>query len=97
MHIHPDASELLIMIKGQIIAGFITPTKLIVKTLNSGDVMVFPKGLMHFGVNTGVGKASAYAAYSSSNPSMQLVDVLLFEHLINCHTSKDHSSSSCTN
>ncbi|WJX86546.1 hypothetical protein P8452_68844 [Trifolium repens] len=63
---------------GQIIAGFITPTKLIVKTLNSGDVMVFPKGLMHFGVNTGVGKASAYAAYSSSNPSIQSVDVLLF-------------------
>jgi quercetin dioxygenase-like cupin family protein len=78
MHIHPDASELLIMIKGQLIVGFITPTKLIVKTLNPGDVIVIPKGLMHFGVNSGVGKVIVITTYSSPNPSIQLVDVLLF-------------------
>ncbi|KAK2353276.1 auxin-binding protein ABP19a [Trifolium repens] len=78
MHIHPDATELLIMLKGQLIAGFITPTKLIVKTLNPGDVMVFPKGLMQFLVNSGVGKASVIAAYSSTNPSVQIVDVMFF-------------------
>jgi quercetin dioxygenase-like cupin family protein len=78
MHIHPDATELLILLKGQVIAGFITPTKLIVKTLNPGDVMVFPKGLMQFIVNSGVGKASTIAAYSSTNRSLQLVDDLLF-------------------
>jgi quercetin dioxygenase-like cupin family protein len=78
MHIHPDSTELLILVKGQLLAGFITPTKLFVKTLNAGDVIVIPKGLVHFGVNTGVGKASGYAAYSTSNPSIQLFDVLLF-------------------
>jgi quercetin dioxygenase-like cupin family protein len=78
MNIHPDATELIILVKGQLLFGFITPTKLFVKTLNPGDVFVVPKGLVHFGVNTGVGKASGYAAYSTSNPSIQLFDVLLF-------------------
>jgi uncharacterized cupin superfamily protein len=82
MHIHPDATELLILLKGQVIAGFITPTKLIVKTLNPGDVMVFPKGLMQFLVNSGVGKASVIAAYSSTNPSVQIVDVMLFSNTL---------------
>jgi hypothetical protein len=49
-----------------------------VKTLNPGDVKVFPKGLMQFIVNSGVGKASTIAAYSSTNRSLQLVDDLLF-------------------
>ncbi|WJX92243.1 hypothetical protein P8452_73908 [Trifolium repens] len=78
MHIHPDATELLILLKGQVIAGFITPTKLIVKTLNPGDVFVSPKGLMQFLVNIGVGKATGIAAYSSTNPSVQIVDVMFF-------------------
>jgi quercetin dioxygenase-like cupin family protein len=78
MNIHPDATELIILVKGQLLFGFITPTKLFVKTLNPGDVFVVPKGLVHFGVNTGVGKASGYAAYSTSNPSIQLVGDLLF-------------------
>ncbi|CAJ2663408.1 unnamed protein product [Trifolium pratense] len=78
MHIHPDATELLIMVEGQMTAGFITPTKLIVKTLNPGDVMVFPIGLMHFQLNSGVGKTYAFAAYSSTNPTLHIVDILLF-------------------
>ncbi|GAU32958.1 hypothetical protein TSUD_358250 [Trifolium subterraneum] len=78
MHIHPDATELLIMVEGQMTAGFITPAKLIVKTLNPGDVFVFPKGLMHFQLNSGVGKTYAFAAYSSTNPTLHIIDYLLF-------------------
>jgi hypothetical protein len=33
---------------------------------------------MHFGVNSGVGKVIVITTYSSPNPSIQLVDVLLF-------------------
>ncbi|GAU32960.1 hypothetical protein TSUD_358270 [Trifolium subterraneum] len=79
MHFHPDATELLIMVEGEMTAGFITPTKLIMKTLNPGDVMVFPKGLLHFQVNFGVGKAAAFVAYSSSNPGLHILDTLLFD------------------
>ncbi|PNX98306.1 germin-like protein [Trifolium pratense] len=78
MHTHPGASEILIVFQGQITAGFITPTKLIVKTLNPGDVFVFPKGLLHFQLNTGVGTAIAYAAFTTTNPGIHLTDFLLF-------------------
>nr|KYP63704.1 Auxin-binding protein ABP20 [Cajanus cajan] len=78
MHSHPGATELLIMAKGKITAGFITPSGPYVKKLKPGDVMVFPQGLMHFQVNSGKGKASAVLAFSSENPSAQLLDLLLF-------------------
>jgi quercetin dioxygenase-like cupin family protein len=80
MHTHPDATEVLIVFEGQMTAGFITPTKLIVKNLNPGDVFVFPKGLLHFQVNSGAGKAAAYIAYSSSNPNLHILDLLLFDN-----------------
>jgi len=78
MHTHPDATELLIVIEGQLTVGFITPTKLLVKTINPGDVFVFPKGLLHFQVNSGAGNAIAIAAFSSSNPSIHVSTILLF-------------------
>ncbi|MCH93338.1 germin-like protein [Trifolium medium] len=78
MHLHPDASEISIMVEGQMIVGFITPTSLFVKTINAGDVFVFPQGLLHFQVNSGSGTAVSFSAFTSSDPSMQVLDELLF-------------------
>jgi len=78
MHTHPGVGEFIIVVQGQMTAGFITPTKVFMKTLNPGDVWVFPTGLLHFILNTGPGNAVAYAAYASSNPSTHLTDFLLF-------------------
>lgn len=78
MHTHPAATELLIMVEGQITAGFMTPTALYTKTLKPGDIMVFPQGQLHFQVNSGNGKATAFLAFSSANPGAQLLDLLLF-------------------
>ncbi|XP_004510470.1 putative germin-like protein subfamily 1 member 12 [Cicer arietinum] len=80
MHTHSDATELLFMIQAQLISGFITPTDVFVKTISPGDVMVFPQGLLHFQVNSGPGKAIAFSAYTSSNPSLQILDDLLFSN-----------------
>jgi len=77
VHTH-DATELLIIVEGQITAGFITRTKVYSKTVKAGDIIVFPEGLLHFVVNSGVGKAVAFVAFSSSNPSTQILDTLLF-------------------
>ncbi|KAG2380016.1 Auxin-binding protein [Vigna angularis] len=63
---------------GQITAGFMTPFHLYMKTLKPGDVMVFPQGQLHFQVNSGKGKATAFLAFSSANPGAQLLDLLLF-------------------
>ncbi|RHN39460.1 putative germin [Medicago truncatula] len=78
MHFHPDATELLIIVESQLTAGFITPAKVYLKIVKHGDIVVFPKGLLHFLVNTGVGKAVIFAALSSTNPTMQILDYLLF-------------------
>ncbi|WVZ21063.1 hypothetical protein V8G54_008385 [Vigna mungo] len=78
MHTHPGATELLILVEGEITAGFMTPFHLYTKALKPGDVIVFPQGQLHFQVNSGNEKATAFLAFSSANPGAQLLDLLLF-------------------
>ncbi|BAT98302.1 hypothetical protein LR48_Vigan192s000100 [Vigna angularis] len=78
VHSHTASSEIMIMVKGEITAGFITPSAAYQKTLKPGDVMVFPQGLLHFQVNSGKGKATAFLAFSNPSPGAQLLDLLLF-------------------
>ncbi|GLT98779.1 hypothetical protein SLE2022_162620 [Rubroshorea leprosula] len=79
MHTHPGASEVFIVIQGSITAGFIdSANKVYFKTLNKGDVMVFPQGLLHFQVNVEKFPALAFASFSSANPGLQILDFALF-------------------
>ena len=78
MHTHPDATELLIVVQGEITAGFLTPTTFYSKTLKPGDIFVFPKGMLHFAVNSGKGKATAFGAFSNENPRTKILDLVLF-------------------
>lgn len=78
MHTHPDATELLTVVQGEITAGFLTPTAFYSKTLKTGDIFVFPKGMLHFAVNAGKGKATAFGALSNENPRTKILDLLLF-------------------
>ncbi|XP_030973086.1 germin-like protein subfamily 1 member 7 [Quercus lobata] len=69
-HTHPRGTELLVVIKGTLLVGFVTsnPNKLFTKVLNQGDVFVFPIGLIHFQFNIGKTAALAFAGLSSQNP-----------------------------
>jgi len=78
MHTHPDATQLGLVVRGEITAGFLTDTSVYSKVLRSGDLFVIPKGMLHFATNTGKGKASTYVFYSSENPSTHVLDRLLF-------------------
>ncbi|CAK8560538.1 unnamed protein product [Lathyrus sativus] len=78
LHSHPDASELVIIVKGQVKVGFITPTKVFLKDSKPGDVIAIPKGQLHFLVNTGAEKGVFFGAFSSSDPSTHIVDLILF-------------------
>ncbi|KAK7301232.1 hypothetical protein RJT34_12093 [Clitoria ternatea] len=83
LHTHPNAAEMIIVVKGTMTAGFITQTSLAtstvyMKTLKEGDVMVFPQGLTHFKFNLGKEVSTAYASYSSSKPDLQLSTVVSF-------------------
>jgi len=78
-HTHPRATEILVVIEGTLLVGFITTNNtLFSTTLEKGDVFVFPKGLVHFQQNIGHINAVAIAALSSQNPGTQQVAMTLF-------------------
>ncbi|XP_054820497.1 germin-like protein [Prosopis cineraria] len=80
LHTHPDATEILYVMQGQMLAGFISSDNVVyLKTLNPGDVFVFPQGLLHFQLNEGRSLSVGIAGYSSSNPRIQIVDFALFQ------------------
>ncbi|KAI3463224.1 hypothetical protein Pfo_019887 [Paulownia fortunei] len=79
LHTHPGASEVLLVVQGSIVTGFISSANdVYVKKLLKGDVMVFPQGLLHFQINGGGKTAIAFASFSSPNPGLQIIDFALF-------------------
>ncbi|XP_054784779.1 germin-like protein subfamily 3 member 1 [Prosopis cineraria] len=78
-HTHPAASELLVVLHGHILAGFVSSANAVyLKKLNKGEIMVFPQGLLHFQVNAGKNKATAVVSFSSPDPGLQILDYVLF-------------------
>ncbi|KAK7844514.1 germin-like protein subfamily 1 member 7 [Quercus suber] len=71
-HTHPRGTELLVVIEGTLLVGFVTsnPNKLFTKVLNKGDIFVFPIGLIHFQFNIGETNALAFSGLSSQNPGL---------------------------
>ncbi|KAI5322875.1 hypothetical protein L3X38_031947 [Prunus dulcis] len=68
-HIHPRSAELLFLVDGTLEVGFIdTKNNLFTQTLQSGDLFVFPKGLVHFQYNADAqNPALAISAFGSAN------------------------------
>ncbi|XP_057848211.2 germin-like protein 1-1 [Cryptomeria japonica] len=78
-HTHPRATEVLVLLEGQLLVGFIdTANKFFSKTLEKGDLFVFPKALVHFQQNVGHENAVAIAALSSQLPGAQTIANSLF-------------------
>ncbi|KAJ7963266.1 Auxin-binding protein ABP19a [Quillaja saponaria] len=78
IHTRPGASEILVVIKGKITAGFISSANSVnVKTVKRGEIFVFPQGLLHFQVNVGGRKAIAFVSFNSPNPGLQIPDFAL--------------------
>ncbi|KAM3702381.1 hypothetical protein ACJW30_04G021800 [Castanea mollissima] len=72
-HIHPRATELLTVIEGTLLVGFVTSNpdnRLFTKVLNKGDIFVFPMGLIHFQFNIGETNAVAFSSLDSQNPGL---------------------------
>ncbi|XP_039127029.1 germin-like protein 8-5 [Dioscorea cayenensis subsp. rotundata] len=71
-HTHPHATEVIVVLKGTIYAGFVSSSPndtLNSKVLSTGDVFVFLKGLTHFNMNYGKSNAAALVAFNSQKPS----------------------------
>ncbi|KAG8649823.1 germin-like protein subfamily 1 member 13 [Manihot esculenta] len=79
-HIHPRATEILVVVEGTLYVGFVTsnPNRLIAKVLYPGDVFVFPIGLIHFQFNIAKTNAVAFAGLSSQNPGVITIADAIF-------------------
>ncbi|XP_020584766.1 germin-like protein subfamily 2 member 4 isoform X2 [Phalaenopsis equestris] len=78
-HIHPRATEILFIIDGELILGFLTTSnKLITKNVSKGETFVFPQGLLHFEFNNAGSPAAAISAFDSQLPGTQYVAATLF-------------------
>ncbi|RDX63276.1 Germin-like protein 9-3, partial [Mucuna pruriens] len=68
-HTHPRSAELLFVAQGALQVGFVdTTNKLFTQSLQTGDMFVFPKGLVHFQHNADAkNPALAISAFGSAN------------------------------
>ncbi|XP_038689574.1 putative germin-like protein 2-2 [Tripterygium wilfordii] len=80
-HTHPRATEIITVLEGSVLVGFVTSNpdnRLITKTLEKGDVFVFPIGLVHFQQSVGNYNAVSLSSLSSQNPGVVMVANALF-------------------
>ncbi|KAL6843693.1 hypothetical protein ACP4OV_026264 [Aristida adscensionis] len=75
-HTHPRATEVLVVVTGTLLVGFVTSNapplnnQLFTKQLVEGDVFVFPQGLIHFQLNNGKVPVLAFSAFGSQSPGV---------------------------
>ncbi|KAE9445951.1 hypothetical protein C3L33_22153, partial [Rhododendron williamsianum] len=78
-HTHPRATEIVFVLDGELDVGFITTANVLVsKTIKTGEIFVFPRGLVHFQKNNGKVPAAVIAAFNSQLPGTQSIAATLF-------------------
>ncbi|KAI9086082.1 hypothetical protein K1719_032159 [Acacia pycnantha] len=83
-HTHPRSAELLLVVQGSLQVGFVDTTdKLFTSTLETGDMFIFPKGLVHFQHNAANNHpAMALSAFGSANAGTVSIPNTLFNSTI---------------
>ncbi|KAL9246101.1 hypothetical protein vseg_019679 [Gypsophila vaccaria] len=80
IHTHRVA-ELAILLEGSMVAGFIdSNNRAFYKTMQVGDLFIFPPTLEHFQVNVGNTTAVMYAVLPTENRAFQAVSTALFKN-----------------
>lgn len=78
-HLHPRATEIAFVLEGTIYSGFVdTNNKVFAKVIEKGEVMVFPRGLVHFQMNVGDTPATILGSFDSQNPGSQRIPAAIF-------------------
>lgn len=78
-HTHPRASELLLVVDGELSVGFVdTTNKLYTQDLTTGDMFVFPKGTVHWQYNKGTKSATAFSTFGSAAAGLVSLPVTVF-------------------
>lgn len=70
-HFHPRATEIAYVLEGRVYSGFVdTNNEVFAKVIEKGEVMVFPRGLVHFQMNVGDSPAAIFGSFDSQNPGL---------------------------
>ncbi|EMS47283.1 Oxalate oxidase GF-2.8 [Triticum urartu] len=81
-HIHPRATEIGIVMKGELLVGILgsldSRNKLYSRVVRAGETFLIPRGLMHFQFNVGKTEASMVVSFNSQNPGIVFVPLTLF-------------------
>ncbi|XP_027159575.1 germin-like protein subfamily 3 member 2 [Coffea eugenioides] len=78
-HYHPRATEVGFVLEGKIYSGFIdTKNRVFARVLEKGEVMVFPRGLVHFQMNVGDSAATILGSFDSQNPGLVKIPAAIF-------------------
>ncbi|KAF7052126.1 hypothetical protein CFC21_060272 [Triticum aestivum] len=81
-HIHPRATEIGIVMKGELLVGILgsldSGNKLYSRVVRAGETFLIPRSLMHFQFNVGKTEASMVVSFNSQNPGIVFVPLTLF-------------------
>ncbi|XP_057960649.1 germin-like protein subfamily 3 member 2 [Malania oleifera] len=78
-HFHPRATEIVYVVQGSVYSGFVDSTnRVFAKVIRSGEVMVYPRGLVHFQMNVGESPATVFGCFNSQNPGSQKIPSAIF-------------------
>ncbi|XP_057978996.1 germin-like protein subfamily 3 member 2 [Malania oleifera] len=78
-HFHPRATEVAFVLEGRIYSGFVdTQNRVFAKVIEKGEVMVYPRGLVHFQMNVGDSPATILGSFNSQNPGSQKIPAAIF-------------------
>jgi quercetin dioxygenase-like cupin family protein len=83
-HFHPRATEIAYVVEGSVYSGFVDSTsRVFARTVEQGEVMVYPRGLVHFQMNVGDKPATIFGSFNSQNPGSQKIPAAIFGSGIN--------------
>ncbi|XAR64655.1 hypothetical protein NMG60_11008414 [Bertholletia excelsa] len=83
-HFHPRATEMVYVVEGKVYSGFVdSSNRVFARVIEKGEVMVFPRGLVHFQMNVGKSTATILGSFNSQNPGMQKIPSAIFGSGIN--------------
>ena len=79
-HIHPRSSELFHVLKGSFLTGFLEENggRYIENNVTTGQITVFPQGLVHFVQNLDCINATFLSVFGSEDPGTLTVSTRLF-------------------
>ncbi|XP_054794013.1 LOW QUALITY PROTEIN: germin-like protein subfamily 3 member 2 [Prosopis cineraria] len=78
-HFHPRATEIAYVVEGKVYSGFVdSSNRVFDRVLEQGEVIVFPRGLVHFLMNVGDKPATLFGSFNSQNPGLQKIPSAVF-------------------